>query len=165
MSARSIMKASSGGGANVDSSTAVAPIERHAEQRGDGLGPVAHQDPDARARADRRAASRPRAIALALAPQVGVGPPHGLAAAQRVVEHERLVGAEPLGDLVEEPAHRQRPDARVPRRAAARGTSSRDALRRARRGRRSRRAGWRRPARWRCARRSTAGGARAGPCG
>ena len=83
---------------------------RRAEERGHRLGPVAHQHADAGALAqpggDQRLGHAPR-----LAAEVGVGPAHGLAAAQRVVEHERLVAREPGADLLDEPADRQRADA------------------------------------------------------
>ena len=55
------MNASSGLGANVDSGTATAPAMRRAEDGGDGLGAVAHEDGDAVARLD--AVARARALA------------------------------------------------------------------------------------------------------
>ena len=83
------------------------------KQVGDGrhrrhhLRPVAHDHRDP-VSAPHAARHEPRRRRTRLALEVGVGPPHGDATAQRVVEHQCFAGAVQCAHLGEEPAERHR---------------------------------------------------------
>ncbi len=81
--------------------------QRHTEDGGHGLGAVAHEHAHRIAGLDAGGEQRPPDAAR-LGLEALVGPPHGLAVAQRVVEHDGLVRTEPGRDLAQEPAHRER---------------------------------------------------------
>ena len=100
-SACSSIWASSGRGAKVDIGHDDGAGHRGAEQRRHGLGPVPHEDADGIAALHSQREERP-AGATGLAEQVRVGPAHGGAVAERVVEHQGVVGGVAVGDLGEE---------------------------------------------------------------
>ena len=75
----------------------------HTEDRGHGLGPVAHHDPNPGGVADP-AADQPGGDACRFAQQIGVTPPADLAVAERIVEHQRLAVGVAGCDLGQESA-------------------------------------------------------------
>ena len=90
--------ASSGRGENVDMGAATAPASAAPKMAATASGRLPMSTPTAVAGLDAGGEQRPPDAAR-LGPEALVGPPHGLAVAQRVVEHDGLVRTEAGRDL------------------------------------------------------------------